>query len=167
MSSARNARVSFLGAIGDGCDPAVAGRSIGRFQIIREIGRGAAAVVYEAQDTQLHRPVALKVLAVGANLTGEARRQAIERFYREARSAGKLSHPNIAQIYDVGQDGGQHYIAMELCQGVTLRDILRFEGRISESRLKGISIQISNALEAAHAVRIIPRDTTPDNIIIG
>jgi len=145
----------------------MAAQAIGRYQIIREIGRGAAAVVYEAQDTQLGRAVALKVLTVGANLMGAARREAIERFYREARAASKLSHPNIAQIYDVGQDGGRHYIAMELCQGVTLRDILRFEGRISEARVKAIALQILNALEAAHAAGIIHRDIKPENIVVG
>jgi len=145
----------------------MAAQAIGRYQIIREIGRGAAAVVYEVQDTQLGRAVALKVLTVGANLMGAARREAIERFYREARAASKLSHPNIAQIYDVGQDGGRHYIAMELCQGVTLRDILRFEGRISEARVKAIALQILNALEAAHAAGIIHRDIKPENIVVG
>ncbi len=145
----------------------MAGQAIGRFQIIREIGRGAAAVVYEAQDTQISRPVAIKVLSAAANLTGAARRQVIERFYREARSAGKLSHPNIAQIYDVGEDSGRHYIAMELCQGVNLRDILHFEHRISETRLRAIAMQILSALEAAHAAGIVHRDIKPENIVVG
>ncbi|MDH7601241.1 MAG: protein kinase [Armatimonadota bacterium] len=145
----------------------MSGQNIGRFQIIREIGRGAAAVVYEALDPRIGRPVALKVLAVGAGLTGAVRREAIERFYREARSAGKLSHPNVAQVYDVGEDAGRHYIAMELCHGVSLRDVLRFEGRIQEARLKFIALQILNALEAAHAVGIVHRDVKPENIIIG
>ncbi len=150
-----------------GANANMAGQSIGRFQIIREIGRGAAAVVYEALDTRIGRAVALKVLAVGTGLTGAARREAIERFYREARAAGRLSHPNIAQIYDVGEDKDRHYIAMELCQGVSLRDVLRFEGRIAEARLKFIALQILNALEAAHAAGIVHRDIKPENIILG
>jgi len=145
----------------------MAGETIGRFQIIREIGRGAAAVVYEAQDTQINRAVAIKVLSAATNLTGTARRQVIERFYREARSAGKLSHPNIAQVYDVGEDSGRHYIAMELCHGVNLRDMLHFEHRIDETRLKSMAMQILNALEAAHAAGIVHRDIKPENIVVG
>lgn len=138
-----------------------------RYQILRQIGKGAAAEVYEAFDTQIQRPVALKVLSIADSLTGAERRQAIERFYREVRLAGRLSHPNIAQVYSTGEQGGKHFIVMELCQGVSLREILYIEGWISEARVRRIAIQILEALKTAHSAGIIHRDIKPENIIVG
>jgi len=140
---------------------------IGRYEIVREVGRGGMGVVYEARDSQLGRRVALKVLTVADNLAGEARRNAVERFYREARSAGRISHANIAQVYDCGEDSGRYYIAMEFCQGTTLRDLIHFERRLSDSRTREIGMQLISALEAAHATGIVHRDIKPENIVIG
>lgn len=140
---------------------------IGRYDIIRELGRGNMGIVYEARDAQNGRTVALKQLSVAQALAGADRRQVIERFYREARAAGSLVHPNIAQVYDVGEFNGTHYLTMEYCAGTTLRDMLKFEHHIPESKLKGIADQILSALEVAHAAKIVHRDIKPDNIIIG
>lgn len=140
---------------------------IGRYQLIREVGRGAMGVVYEARDPDLNRTVAIKVLSVGQALVGSDRRQAIERFQREGRATAGLAHPNIVQVYDVGQQQGFSFIVMELCEGTSLRDVLRFEQRISEPRVRLIAEQLLSALEAAHTHNVIHRDVKPENIIVS
>ena len=139
----------------------------GRFKIIREIGRGSMGIVYEAQDSQLGRVVALKTLSLTHGLDGVAKRQAIERFQREGRGVAGLRHANIAQIYDVGEEQGRQYIVMEYCEGVSLRDIIQFENSLNDARVKRIVEQLLDALETAHAKGIVHRDVKPENIIIG
>ena len=123
--------------------------------------------VYEARDTQSGRRVALKLLTLTQALTGTDKRQALERFQREAKAAGSLVHPNIAQVYDTGEFNGNHYMAMEYCGGTTLRDMLRFEKRIPEVNLRSIADQLLSALEVAHAANVIHRDIKPDNVMVG
>ncbi|MEJ5296630.1 MAG: serine/threonine-protein kinase [Armatimonadota bacterium] len=140
---------------------------IGRYQIVRELGRGAMGIVYEARDPQLGRAVAVKVLSVAQNTPPAERRQALERFLREGKAAGSLLHPNIAQVFDMGEDQGRPYLVMELCEGTTLRDVLSFEHHLPEQRVRRIAEQLLSALELAHARGIVHRDIKPDNIVLS
>ena len=137
--------------------------TLGRYRIIREIAR-SNDVVYEATDTSINRRVALKELLVPPNLTGVQKRERVERFYREARAAGSLSHPNIVTIYEAGEDHGRHFIAMEYLEGQALRDVLEIEGKVPLERAIEITKQICDALAYAHANGVIHRDIKPDNI---
>src|SRR5437667_2742899 len=100
-----------------------------RYKIIREIAR-SNDVVYEAIDTTMGRRLAVKELSLPPNLTGQALRERIERFNREARAAGKLTHPNIVTVYDYGEHDGRHFIAMEYLEGGTLRDRMQQKGAL-------------------------------------
>ncbi|BCW99166.1 MAG: hypothetical protein KatS3mg024_1993 [Armatimonadota bacterium] len=140
---------------------------IGRYQIVRELGRGAMGIVYEARDPQLGRAVAVKVLSLAQNAPPAERRQALERFLREGKAAGSLLHPNIVQVFDMGEDQGRPYLVMELCEGTTLRDVLSFEHHLPEQRVRRIAEQLLSALELAHARGIVHRDIKPDNIVLS
>jgi len=107
---------------------------LGRYQIRREIAR-SNDIVYETVDTLIGRRVALKELALPPNLTGQGRRDRIERFYREARAAGALTHKNVVTVYEVGEDHDRHYIAMEYLEGQTLRQALDLSGAMSISNV--------------------------------
>ncbi|HUV04923.1 MAG TPA: serine/threonine-protein kinase [Armatimonadota bacterium] len=137
--------------------------TLGRYQIVREIAR-SNDVVYEAVDPSINRHVALKELLLPPNLSGAQKRERVERFYREARAAGLLSHPNIVTIYEVGEDRGRHFIAMELLEGQTLRDVLDMEGSLPIDRVMEIAKQACDALVYAHSKGVIHRDIKPDNI---
>lgn len=139
--------------------------NLGRYQIIREIGR-SNDIVYEAVDPSINRRVALKELLVPPNLVGQQRRERVERFYREARAAGSLAHPNIVTIYEAGEDQGRHFIAMEFLEGQTLRSILDIEGNIPVDRAVEITKQVCAGLAYAHLKGVIHRDIKPDNIQI-
>lgn len=137
--------------------------TLGRYQIVREIAR-SNDVVYEAWDPVLNRRVALKELLIPPHLTGSARRERVERFYREARAAGRLDHPGIVTIYEVGQEGDRHFIAMEYLEGQSLRERLQVEGPLSIEETLHIAIQVLDALAYAHSQGVIHRDIKPDNI---
>ncbi len=137
--------------------------TLGRYQIVREIAR-SNDVVYEAWDPVLNRRVALKELLIPPHLTGSARRERIERFYREARAAGRLDHPGIVTIYEVGQEGDRHFIAMEYLEGQSLRERLQVEGPLSIEETLRIVVQVLDALAYAHSQGVIHRDIKPDNI---
>lgn len=138
----------------------------GKYRITREIAR-SNDIVYEAQDTALgNRQMALKVLNFPPNLTGQARRERIERFNREARAAGRLSHPNIVTIYEYGEDQGNYFIAMEFLRGQTLRDALQARGVLPLKEAVEIACQMLDALQYAHVSGVIHRDIKPDNIFI-
>lgn len=134
----------------------------GRYEIIREIGRGSMGVVYQARDPQIDRMVALKVLRQDRVSTDTF----VSRFLKEAKVIGRLSHPNIVTIYDVGNEQGNIYIAMELLEGKSLSDLL-CESHPSPDRVMEIGIQISETLEYAHEKGVIHRDIKPSNIIVG
>src|SRR5438034_4932907 len=139
----------------------VAGTRLGRYEIRSKIGEGGMGEVYLAQDTKLERKVALKILPadVGTN------RDRMERFVREAKSAAALSHPNIAQIFEIGEHEGTHYIAMEFVEGVTLREKIHRE-RTELSKLLRYLQHVAEGLAKAHAAGIVHRDLKPDNIMI-
>src|SRR5690606_23938484 len=109
--------------------------------------------------------LAIKELALAPTLTGQARRERIERFFREAKAAGSLSpHPRIVTIYEVGQQGDRYFIAMEYLEGRPLREVLQMEGALPVERVRQIAAQVCEALEYAHARGVVHRDIKPDNI---
>jgi serine/threonine protein kinase len=138
------------------------GRTISHYRILSTLGSGGMGVVYLAEDARLGRQVALKFLP--ASWASEAR--ALERFRVEARAASSLSHPGICAIYDIGQDGDTPFIVMEALKGETLRERIG-KGPLKVADVLDIGIQLTDALEAAHAQGIVHRDIKPANIFVG
>jgi serine/threonine protein kinase len=139
---------------------------IGRYKIVRELGRGAMGVVYHAIDPNIGRPVAIKTIRLGDGRTPEEQERLRERLFREARSAGMLSHPGIVTIYDVEQQGELAYIAMEYVDGPTLDSILSREQPVKPEDMFSILSQTAAALDYAHGRGIVHRDIKPANIMI-
>ncbi|MES2465150.1 MAG: serine/threonine-protein kinase, partial [Armatimonadota bacterium] len=139
---------------------------LGRFALLGVIGRGASATVYEAMDTRMERPVALKVLSFDPLLSLEQRQRQIDRFEREARAVARLSHPNIVSVFDVGEEDGKHFLVMELLSGVTLRERIDQGGPIALGEATSIVEQIAGALDCTHAEGIVHRDIKPSNVLL-
>ena len=140
---------------------------IGRYRIVRELGRGAMGVVYHAIDPHIGRPVAIKTIQLNALRKPEEQERLRERLFREARSAGILSHPGIVTIYDVDQQGDLAYIAMEYVDGPTLDEVLSEPQPISAEKMFSILGQTAVALDYAHQKGIVHRDIKPANIMIA
>ena len=133
-----------------------------RYQIIKTLGEGGMANVYLAHDTILDRNVAVKVLR--GDLASDDK--FVRRFQREALSASSLSHPNIVEMYDVGEDDGQYYIVMEYVDGKTLKQVLKQRGHLSITEVVDIMLQLTDGMAHAHDAYIIHRDIKPQNIMI-
>ena len=133
-----------------------------RYQIIKTLGEGGMANVYLAHDNILDRDVAVKVLR--GDLANDEK--FVRRFQREALSASSLSHPNIVEMYDVGEDDGQYYIVMEYVDGKTLKQVLKQRGHLSVTEVVDIMLQVTDGMAHAHDAYIIHRDIKPQNIMI-
>ena len=133
-----------------------------RYEIIRSIGEGGMANVYLALDTILDRRVAVKVLR--GDLANDEK--FVRRFQREAISASSLSHPNIVEMYDVGEDNGNYFIVMEYVEGKSLKSLIKKRGGLTLPEVLDIMLQLTDGIACAHNSYIIHRDIKPQNILV-
>ncbi|MFN2238164.1 MAG: protein kinase [Thermoanaerobaculia bacterium] len=142
--------------------------NLGRYEVVRELGKGAMGVVYLARDPLIGRMVALKTIRLSDSGDEEEVREFQQRFMREAQAAGILSHPSIVTVHDIGQDAekGVSFIAMEYVEGPTLKEIIQQPDPISHAELSNLLAQVAEALDYAHARGIVHRDVKPANIIL-
>src|ERR1700688_297380 len=138
------------------------GSKLGPFEIVAALGAGGMGEVYRAQDTRLERTVAIKLLPAAFSESGER----LQRFEQEARSASALNHPNIVTIYELGQDGSSHYIAMEFVEGKTLRQLMA-GGTLPMRKAIEIATQVAEGLTKAHEAEITHRDLKPENVMVS
>jgi serine/threonine protein kinase len=141
--------------------PSVPERTISHYRLLDVIGRGGMGVVYKAEDSRLHRLVALKLLSDHISSDPIAR----DRFHREAEAASALNHPGICTIYDVGEADGTAFIAMEHLEGSPLDQTIA-AGALPSSTVASLALEIADALDAAHAAGILHRDIKPSNIFV-
>ena len=138
------------------------GKTLGKYQVLEEIGRGGMGAVYKGYDPHLGRPVAIKVLA--PHLVWE--QEFVSRFLREARAAARLQHPNIVTIFDVGEQDGVYYTVMEYVDGRPLNEIVEPGGTLPAERVATILGQVASALDSAHRQGLVHRDVKPGNILV-
>jgi serine/threonine-protein kinase len=138
----------------------------GKYQVRRELGRGAMGVVYEARDPALGADVALKVMTVSPTASEESRSRQVERFCREAQSLAQLSHPHVVRLLEQGEAAGRPYFAMELVRGTTLRDRIQFQGPLSVAELTRLALELCDALDHLQLRGVVHRDLKPENIML-
>ncbi|OLC54590.1 MAG: hypothetical protein AUH92_03620 [Acidobacteria bacterium 13_1_40CM_4_69_4] len=143
-------------------------KTIGRYEILEEVGRGSMGVVYRARDPRIGRTVALKTIAFSFPLGPGEEEEFLQRFYHEAQVAGRLNHPNIVTIYDVGEKGtgGDAYIVMEFVSGTNLHDLLAGGGRLPLMQVVEVVEKLAQALDYAHENGVVHRDIKPANILL-
>src|SRR5450755_93271 len=139
------------------------GRSLSQYRVTGAIGAGGMGEVYRATDTRLGRDVAIKVLPPSTADDPERRK----RFEQEARAASALNHPNILTVYDIGEDEGTTYIAMELVEGKTLRELLAANEPVAMKKVLDVAVQTAEGLAKAHAAGIVHRDLKPENLMVS
>jgi hypothetical protein len=139
----------------------------GRYRLIEPLGRGGMGTVWRALDDVLRREVAVKELTASAGLSGQDRETFITRTFREARAAGRLSHPGVATVYDVFEEDDRLWIVLELIPSRTLGSIVRDEGPLPPQRVAEIGGQVLAALSAAHTAGVLHRDVKPENVLIA
>ena len=140
-------------------------KNIGRYEVLEELGHGAMGTVYRAKDPAMDRIVALKTI-ISLALASEQGSEFRERFYREARAAGKLAHPGIVAMFDVGEHEGLPFLVMEFINGQTLADAVKKGERLTLDRVCEIGQQIAEALGHAHRNGVVHRDIKPANILL-
>ncbi len=141
-------------------------KALGRYCVKGVIGRGSMGTVFLAHDPVIDRDVAVKLMTFTRTMNVSERRKYIERFLREARAAGRVSHPNVVQIFDVGFYEDIPYIVMERVRGITLHDQVRRLGPLAPEEAVDVGVRICDALEAAHASGVLHRDVKPTNVLI-
>ena len=151
---------------GDSATPRWLGKSVGRFRLLSLLGEGSWGRVFEAEDGDLHRRVALKVLRARDPRTGQTNKIA-GGVIREARAAARITHPHVVQVYEVGEDKGLLYIAMELVDGGTLRDLVKSGGPMDAARACLMAADAADALAKAHHLGVIHRDVKPGNLMLS
>ena len=141
-------------------------RTLGRYRIVKELGRGSMGVVYLGEDPTIHRPVAIKTMRLDQAEDTDLVKEVKARFFHEAESTGRLSHPNIVTIYDAGEEEDLGYIAMEFLEGVTLKAWCRKENLLPVRQAVNLAATVADALDYAHRQGIVHRDVKPSNIML-
>ena len=145
--------------------PGVEKPMLGRYKVDRELGRGAMGLVYLGHDPKIGRTVAIKTMSLGSEFEADKLEDIKQRFFREAETAGRLNHPNIVTIYDVGEDQELSYIAMDYLKGKNLLEYCKSESLLPEIEVFDIMIEVAEALTYAHGQKVVHRDIKPANII--
>ena len=140
--------------------------TLGRYKVLKELGRGAMGVVYLGKDPTIQRFVAIKTMRLDENDDSDKLQEMKARFFREAESTGRLSHPNIVTIFDAGEEGPLGYIAMELLEGTTLKDWSRKPKLLSFEQVISIAVTVAEAMDYAHQQGVVHRDIKPANIML-
>jgi serine/threonine protein kinase len=140
--------------------------NFGRYEISRELGRGAMGIVYEAHDPVRGLDVALKVMTVNPSSSPDSKKRQLGRFLREARALLSLDHPGVVRAFDQGEFEGRHYFSMEVVRGTNLRDRLQYQGPLSVPELIRLGVDLCAALDHIHQHGVVHRDVKPDNVML-
>ncbi|MEU2891969.1 serine/threonine-protein kinase [Streptomyces albidoflavus] len=167
-TSGTSGRQGGAGGEGHGAPPAARGRLLaGRYRLVGELGRGGMGTVWRARDETLRREVAVKEVSVPFGLPEEDVARLHARLEREARAAGRIEHPGVAEVFDVVRQDGRPWIVMELVRGVTLQDVLEADGPLEPQRAASVGAQVLSALRAAHGAGVLHRDVKPANVLLA
>ena len=147
--------------------PPPGAQQFGRYEILQKLGRGAMGDVYKVRDPKIGRIAALKTIRVDLDFTAQQMIELRQRFYREAQTAGRLAHPNIVTIYDVGEEQGISYIVMEFVEGDTLTNMVKKRKTLTLPQIKRVLVDVATGLNYAHENGVYHRDVKPDNIMVA